>query len=177
MKKAFVLLLALLLAFSADVLAKGPGDAQQGGVRWRTYDQARKEARKKKRLIMAVLHASWCGPCRIMERTTWADGKVAKLTESAVVPVQFDVDKSQEKIPCGGMMLPPGACASAYWEIPGLPAFVFLDSAGDYVHQEVGLFTPEMMADFLEALEKETPNLLRELQAWKDSVAASREGR
>ena len=176
MKKAALLLVALLLAFSADVPAKS-ADAPRDGVRWRTYEQARKEARKKKRLIMAVLHASWCGPCRIMDRTTWADGKVVRLTESAVVPVQFDVDESREKIPCGGAMLPPGACASAYWEIPGLPAFVFLDSAGDYVHQEVGLFTPEMMADFLEALEKETPNLLRELQAWKDSVAAAREGR
>ncbi len=162
--------LAIALALLAALCSAAPA-AGTGGVRWRPYADALKEAGRAKKLVMVVLHAKWCAPCRVMARTTWVDPAVVALANRAVVPVEFDLDADAEPIRCGPETLPPSACASLYWRTPGLPAFVLVDHEGEFVHQEMGLFGPELMKSFLEEVEKETPEILRELRAWKDSVA------
>ena len=98
------------------------------------------------------------------------------LTYNVLLPNHYAaqseyLDADAEPIRCGPETLPPSACASLYWRTPGLPAFVLVDHEGEFVHQEMGLFGPELMKSFLEEVEKETPEILRELRAWKDSVA------
>ena len=52
---------------------------------------ARAEAEDKLLLIDAT--AQWCGPCRIMERTTWSNDEVRAWIGEHAVAIKVDVDE------------------------------------------------------------------------------------
>jgi thioredoxin 1 len=63
----------------------------------RPYVDAKKAAEDAKKWFIVKATASWCMPCKRMDKTTWRDDKVVKwLTDNAVV-VALDVD-AQKKI-------------------------------------------------------------------------------
>lgn len=160
-----------LLLFAATVVMAAPHPAPQGSkINWRSYSAALKEADQKQKLLLVSLYGRWCPACKMMTQTTWSNDSVATAVERVVVPVELDVEATTPLLFCGDQKLPPGACASSYWQIGGLPAMVLLDSHGEYLHHEMGYFDPTMMHSFLSLIERETPTILREVQAYRDSL-------
>jgi thiol-disulfide isomerase/thioredoxin len=68
-------------------------------------------AAEKRKPILIVFHAEWCGPCKAMEKDVFTDRKVKGLL-SQVVGVRLDVDKS-----------PPEA---AQYQVSSIPRMVLL---------------------------------------------------
>lgn len=163
MKRVAIVLLSLLALASATPPATT-------AVQWRKYDSALQESAKKKRLVLFYLHASWCPPCKVMEKTTWSDKSVVQMVEASVIPVELDIDATQPLLHCGEQRLTVNACASSYWGVQGLPAIVLLDSQGEYLFHQMGYFDAEMMLSFLKIVQKETPQILKEIQAYRDSL-------
>jgi len=59
------------------------------------YDDARKDARTAEKLFLVDATASWCGPCKLMDRTTWIDPRVVEWLGEHAVAVQLDVDRDR----------------------------------------------------------------------------------
>ncbi len=58
-----------------------------------SYDEARRQAQDRDRLLIVDATATWCGPCKRMDRTTWTDPTVVAWIEEHAIAVQFDVDE------------------------------------------------------------------------------------
>ena len=86
-KLIFVLLLAL-----------GAG-AAQGQVKFETKstDAVREMAIKSGKLVFIDLYASWCPPCRMMEREVFSRKDVGDFMQQRFVAAKYDTDKPTGK--------------------------------------------------------------------------------
>lgn len=58
-----------------------------------TFAQAVEKNKNSGKVLVVKATASWCGPCKMMDRTTWRDDKVVKWFDANGTAIQFDVDQ------------------------------------------------------------------------------------
>ena len=143
MKSSYVSLLALV--FLAGSLAgcnpSQPGDKVITKMRaeavWLAdYDAALKEAQSGNKLVVIDFFATWCGPCRMMERNIFPDEKVQQRL-AGFVPLKVDVDK-QPKL-------------AAQYGITAMPTTLVVDATGKPITGAIGYLE---VADYLAVLDK-----------------------
>jgi thiol-disulfide isomerase/thioredoxin len=85
-------------------------------VKWRSsYADAAKVATAQRKPILIDFSAEWCGPCKMMEREVFPNGKVQALL-GKVVPLKLDVDTN-----------PPEA---QKFKVNGIPRMILLSPDG-----------------------------------------------
>ena len=81
------------------------------------------KAKDDRKLLFLDFQATWCGACKIMERTTFADNNVKETIKSYVF-LKVDADSD--------------AVATKHFEVVALPTLVVLNGSGDEVYRHVG---------------------------------------
>lgn len=126
MKLSFALGLALTVAATAH--AELPAG-------WSTnFNATLDDAKTNHRPALAFFTASWCGPCKMMVRTT--------LTNEAVV-------KALEAFSCVAVDIDEQAPLARVLEISAVPTFKVLTSAGDAVATTSGFQSPDGFVSWL----------------------------
>lgn len=76
---------------------------QEEAIKFMSYDEAVKEAEKKNKLIFIDVYTSWCGWCKVMDKSTFTDPAVIKYSSKKYVAVKLDAEGSKtihyKKIP------------------------------------------------------------------------------
>jgi thioredoxin 1 len=104
-----------------------------------SYEDAFVEARHTSKLLIVDATASWCPPCKLMDRTTWVDAAVVAWLEENAVAVQIDVDEEKK--------------AAASLGIRAMPTVVaFRD--GMEVDRVVGLKKPDELLAWLASVKR-----------------------
>lgn len=85
---------------------------------------------------LAIVHATavWCGPCKMMEKTTYADQRVTDWFKANAVGVQFDVDKEPD--------------TAKRFKIRAMPTVIAL-RGGEEIARSVGYLSAEQMITWL----------------------------
>lgn len=135
MKTIFTLLL-LLLAWSVFTPAK----AQEGVHFFKgSWDELVTEARKTGKPYFIDFWAVWCGPCKMMNNTTFKDGKVGDVANRHFIPYKLDVDHGDGKMLAGK------------YNISSIPTIMFFDADGKVIGREMGFQPAEQ---FMRTMEK-----------------------
>ncbi len=109
------------------------GRAQTGGqtMPWAaSLANAQRQAAQQNRLVMVDFYTEWCGPCKMLEQTTYRDAAVLRLCQQ-IVPVKIEADKGQ------------GIPLAKRYEVRAYPTILFLRPDGQVVERLVGSRPPQ----------------------------------
>ena len=86
MKKSILLALFTLVSFVTT--------AQE--VKWMTMKEAVAAQKKNKKPIFIDAYTVWCGPCKMLDKNTFSDPKVAETINKKYNPVKFNAEGNEE---------------------------------------------------------------------------------
>jgi thiol-disulfide isomerase/thioredoxin len=117
-----ILYAALHLAAAANLPTTVSSEPNE--VHWLTdYAAALEKSNKENRPLLIDFFASWCGPCRQMDKTVYSDASVTSASR-AFVCVKIDIDKDR-------------STALAY-KINAIPRLIILNVFGEIVADQTG---------------------------------------
>lgn len=93
------------------------------------------KAKKENKLVFIDAYASWCGPCKLMEKNIFTKKSVSDYYNSNFVNAHFDMEKGE------------GRELAAKFGVRSYPTYLFVNGKGDLVHQDVGYMGEEQFLD------------------------------
>ena len=134
----------LLLFFT--VLINSTADVQAGN--WLTnLEQAQKLALSTDKLILVDFWASWCGPCKRMDKESWSDPEIQKMMQD-YIPVQIDLDRNQRD--------------AMKYGVRSIPYIFIIDGNGEVVYQSLGYMKKDQVKEVLQKYALNTSFLRQE---------------
>ena len=89
---------SLLFAGAAIAALFGTGRAQAAPIAWhKDLRRASREAVARRRPMLVVVGARWCGPCRKMHSETFPNPTLAARVNSQFIPVLLDADEQPDQ--------------------------------------------------------------------------------
>lgn len=129
--------------------------APQGPVTWRDFADGLKQAKQDRKLVVADFYATWCGPCKYMEKRTFRDARVMTRLRD-VVPVRVDAEETTER---GGLK---GADLALRYGVDVYPTIVVVDGNGREIARNSGAMEPDEFLDWLDSvIEKANTTIAR----------------
>jgi thioredoxin len=94
-------------------------------IKWeKTLDAALAQAHKTQKPVMIDFFATWCGPCKMLDRQIYPAAPVVQEAQN-FVSVKVDVDQQKD--------------LAMKYQIQAMPTIVFLDASGREVHRTQGV--------------------------------------
>lgn len=89
------------------------------------------KAKAEKKLVFMDAYASWCGPCKLMEKNVFTDKKVADFYNANFINARVDMEKGE------------GRDLALKYGVRSYPTFLFLNGEGEIVGKELGYIQSE----------------------------------
>jgi thioredoxin-related protein len=98
MKRIFfgLTVFAVAAVLTAMNVTEKPLKSEESPVNWMTFEQAVEKAKTEKRKIFIDVYTDWCGWCKVMDKKTFSDPKVAKILNENFYPVKFDAEQTAD---------------------------------------------------------------------------------
>ena len=117
-----------LIAIVGTTLASfAPPKAEKETINWLTIEEAQELSKKEPRKIIMDVYTDWCGWCKKMDKTTFADEEVAQYVNENFYAVKLKAD-SKDKVTFKGKEFSKGELAQAF-RVSGYPTIVFFDKS------------------------------------------------
>jgi thiol:disulfide interchange protein len=96
-------------------------------------------AKRKGKILVLDFYASWCGPCKILERDVLRSARVEQALGEFVF-LKIDTDRYPK--------------AAEHFRVRALPTLIMIDAGGSLRDKHVGLLSADELVERLEAVER-----------------------
>jgi len=142
----------LIGAVAVLVLA---GASPPPAIRWeRRFDEALRKAKAARKPLMVDFWAEWCGWCHRLDRTTYVDSRVVRLSEDFIA-VKLNTEGSAQD-----------AAIAERYEVSSLPTIAFLSPSGRQILRIQGFQGPGQFPGTMETARE----LGTKVMAWEGSL-------
>lgn len=113
--------------------------APAADIAWMTsLEDALEMAQTEKKPVLVDFHAVWCGPCKMLDSSTFSDDEV-KRAMAAFIPVKVDIDEQP-------------SLANKH-QVRSVPTVMVLKADGSQVTHNLGFIEAPAMVQFLKRAE------------------------
>lgn len=127
-----------LMVLAVSLLVVGAACAQKTGIQFNKdakWADVLAKAQKEDKLIFMDAFATWCGPCKMMDKDVFTQSEIGDFFNKNFINVKFDMEKGE------GLNLAQQYAVMAY------PTFLFIDGSGKVMHRVVGYFEPDALLE------------------------------
>ena len=144
MKKYIV---ALTLAAGIVFPAHAQKTASPEKIHWYSFEEAMALSEKKPKKIFVDLYTDWCGWCKQMDKTTFADSIIIRTMNKYYYAVKLNAERKDTVVYKGNKYInpSPGSARSTHQLAItllqgqlGYPSFVFLNDKQDMITKVMG---------------------------------------
>jgi thioredoxin-like negative regulator of GroEL/Flp pilus assembly protein TadD len=141
-RRSLVLFTALgMLSAASSTMVEAAGEKPAGPaapprlsvsfIEGRPFAEVLRRARTEKKPIMVDLYATWCGPCKLLDRSTFADEEFGAWAKRTLVSAKIDAEKGE------------GRRLARRYAVNSFPTVLFLDPSGDELDRLTGAYAAE----------------------------------
>lgn len=91
-----------------------------------TFEELLAEAKEQDKLIFVDAYATWCGPCKMMERRVFNKEAVGEFFNANFINLKLDVERGE------------GPTLARRYGVRAMPTYLFIDGDGNVVHTAMG---------------------------------------
>jgi len=139
MMKRFVIILALL---ATHTVIFAQGIIFEKDFSWQ---QIKTKAKAENKYLFLDVMATWCGPCKLMEREVYSDAGVGEFFNEKFLSVKVQTDQTSGDEEVIKKWYAAAKEISQAYAIKTLPSMVFLTPEGTLAHQVSGFMGPEAL--------------------------------
>jgi len=137
-----LLLVGLVWNTEAGDSRRKPGDEEGIQFTEASWASVLKKAKAENKIIFLDAYASWCGPCKMLQKNVFTKKEVGDYFNKQFVNVKMDMEKGE------GPMLTQRYPLDAY------PTLFFIDGNGKIVKKVIGYQKPEELLSIGKSLKK-----------------------
>ncbi|WP_107038626.1 thioredoxin family protein [Brumimicrobium mesophilum] len=133
MKYLSIVTIALALITSSFVWS--PAENDEPGINFETlsFEEALQKAKKENKLIFLDAYAVWCGPCKMMDRTTFKDEKVGEVFNENFINLKIDMEKGE------------GPAVARKYQVRAYPTMMLINGEGKVEKRILGAMNGEKL--------------------------------
>jgi thioredoxin-related protein len=105
---------------------------------FRSWNELTKEAKKEKKFIFIDCFATWCGPCKLMDRQVYTDSSVGSYFNSNFISVKLQLDTSGSDNIQVKKLYSEAKLIKDKYDVDVFPTYLFFDPNGEIVHKGFG---------------------------------------
>ncbi len=130
---------ALLSLTIVSARATGPGDAAklatETGIQFtdEAWASIVKKAKAENKIIFLDAYASWCGPCKLLQKNVFTRSDVGELFNKNFINVKVDMERGE------------GPQLARQFPMEAYPTLFFIEPSGKIVRKVIGYRTPEQL--------------------------------
>ena len=99
------------------------------------FEDVLKKAKSENKMVFVDVYAVWCGPCKLMDKTTFSDSLVAKKFNSEFIAYKVNAEDVA------------GRAIVQKFMVNALPTYLFISPQGELVNRLEGIFPPKLLMD------------------------------
>ena len=113
---------------TTDITLSAEPGIQFTDTAWR---EVLKKAKAEKKVIFLDAYASWCGPCKLLQKNVFTQKSVGDYYNSRFINVKMDMEKGE------------GPALAQVYPLEAYPTLLFIDSNGRVLKKVLGYQSPQ----------------------------------